>query len=280
MPFLLYFGHVNTDIFLRVGDFGNVGESREVYSYFSRIGGTAYNAYRGLRALNVPSEIFSVVGPNFEEDIEGHLVRDERAPTCWIITNGQEQMAYVYQGLWNELHKMDIDLPVEKYEYLHFSTGNPKFYVKIAREARDLGKKIAFDPSQEIHYVYTKELFEKMLGLSDIFFCNVQEYQRAREYAPSLLEEKIIVRTEGSRGASFYTPQNGWIHVSTSPARVVDTTGAGDTFRAGFYAALYRGHDILGAVKYGNLAARMVVESSKTYYDGTWESLEDMGNKI
>lgn len=280
MSFLLYFGHVNIDISLRVEDFGDVGESREVYSYFSRIGGTAYNAYRGLRALDVPAEIFSVVGPEIREDIDGYLVRDRRNPTCWIITNGQEQMAYLYQGLWKELHKMDVELPLEKYEWLHFSTGNPRFYVKIARKARRLGKKIAFDPSQEIHYVYTREIFKEILHLSDMFFCNIQEYERAREYAPSLLEEKIIIRTEGPRGASFYTPQNGWIHIPTLLARVVDTTGAGDTFRAGFYAALYRGYDILDAVKYGNLAALSVVESSRSYYEGTWGTLENMRNKI
>jgi sugar/nucleoside kinase (ribokinase family) len=274
MAYILYFGHVNIDVMLKVENFGNLGESREVKEYERRVGGTAYNAYKSLIALGVPAKIFSVIGPEIE-NLDGYFVRDKRNPTCWIITNGEEQIAYIYQGLWKDLHEMDVDIPVDEFEWLHFSTGNPKFYLKIARKARAMGKKISFDPSQEIHYVYDERTFNEMLSLADMFFCNEREYEKALQLSGEKLFEKIIVRTEGKRGASLYLPNKGWKHFEGISVKVIDTTGTGDTFRAAFYAALYRGHSIEEAIKYGNLAAAKVVESRESFYTGTWEELEE-----
>jgi len=277
MPYILYFGHVNIDVMLKVQSFGNIGESREVLSYERRLGGTAYNAYRSLIALGVPAKIFSVIGPDVE-GIDGYFVRDDRTPTCWLITDGKEQMAYIYQGKWKDLGRMEVDIPVEEFEWFHFSTGNPEFYIKIAMRAKEKGKKIGFDPSQEIHYVYDEKTFMEMLSLADLFFCNEKEYEKALNFAQDKLFEKIVIRTEGENGASVFIPNQGWMHIESERVKVVDTTGAGDTFRAGFYAALYCGYGIMEAVKYGNLAASKVVQSKNTFYTGTWNSL--MRNKI
>ncbi len=274
MSYLLYFGHVNIDVMLRVQNFGNVGESREVVSYETRLGGTAYNAYMSLLALRVPSKIFSVIGPEIE-GIDGYFVRDDKTPTCWLISDGREQMAYVYQGKWKEMDRMEIDIPIEEFEWLHFSTGNPKFYIGVARKAKELGRKISFDPSQEIHYIYDEKTFMEMLSLADLLFCNEKEYEKALNFAKNKLFEKIIIRTEGEKGASIFVPDEGWDHIEAEKVNVVDTTGAGDTFRAGFYAALYRGYGIKESVKYGNLAAAKVVQTKSTFYTGTWDDLNE-----
>ncbi len=274
MSYILYFGHVNIDVILRIQNFGNLGESREVLGYESRLGGTAYNAYRSLISLRVPSKIFSVIGPEIE-GIDGYFVRDDKTPTCWLITDGKEQMAYIYQGKWKKLHRMEIDIPIEDFEWLHFSTGNPEFYIKMAKKAKELGKKISFDPSQEIHYIYNEKTFMEMLSFADLFFCNEKEYEKAFNFAQDKIFEKIIIRTEGEKGASIYMPNEGWEHIEAEKVNVVDTTGAGDTFRAGFYAALYRGYGIKEAVKFGNLAAAKVVQSKDTFYTGIWEDLDE-----
>ena len=282
MSYLLYFGHVNLDIILRVEEFGGIGESREVASYEERWGGTAYNAYKSLKNLGVPVKIFSVVGSGIKEEIEGYFVEDVKNPTCWIITDGKEQMAYIYQGKWKKEEELKLDLKViDEFQWLHFSTGNPDFYIRVARYAKSKGKKIGFDPSQEIHYIYSEEKFEEMLQYSDIFFGNEREYEKALEYVGDELFEKVIVRTEGERGASIYIPGIGWKTKMGFKKKVIDTTGAGDSFRAGFYAALYRGYDFEKAVEVANIVASTVVSHPEGYYNGTWENiLNQMGNKI
>ena len=274
MPYILYFGHVNIDVMLKVQNFGNLGESREVLSYESRLGGTAYNAYKSLIALGVSAKIFSVIGPEIE-DVDGYFVKDYKTPTCWLISDGKEQMAYIYQGKWKELGRMEIDVPIQEFEWLHFSTGTPEFYIKVAKKAKELGRKISFDPSQEIHYIYDEKTFMEMVSLADLFFCNEKEYEKALNFGQDKLFEKIIIRTEGERGASIFIPNEGWEHIEAEKVDILDTTGAGDTFRAGFYAALYRGYDIKKAVKYGNLAAAKVVESKNSFYMGSWNDLDE-----
>lgn len=274
MPYLLYFGHVNIDTILRVRDLPERGESREVVEIKERTGGTAYNTYKSLRALGVPAHIFTVVGKDFREELEGIIIRGEITPRCWIVTDGREQTAFVYQGLWKK--KDALNIPRERlrdYEILHFSTGNPHFYLKVAREAKKMGIKIGFDPSQEIHYIYNQEIFRELLELADYFFCNENEYEKAEKWADDILKKKTVIRTEGEDGASLYLPERGWSHYPAEEVRVEDTTGAGDSFRAGFYAALYRGKSLEECVKYGNKVAGKVVSSSISYYIGTWEEI-------
>ncbi len=269
MPYLLYFGHVNVDVIMHVKEFAPIGESREVGMYESRIGGTAYNAYKSLKNLGVPVKIFSVISPEMEDEVEGYFVFDDRNPTCWVVTDGREQMAYVYQGKWNRREELSLDYEVlQDFDWIHISTGNPDFYLDIARYAKKMGKNIGFDPSQEIHYVYGEERFIRLLELSDLFFCNEREYKRALELAGDLLFEKTIVRTEGAKGASLYIPEKGWLREEAFKVPVIDTTGAGDSFRAGFYAALYHGHSLQDALRIGNFVASKVVSNEASYYLG------------
>ena len=50
---------------------------------------------------------------------------------------------------------------------------------------------------------------------------------------------KVVLITEGSKGATAYTAR-GSVHVDAPKITVADTVGAGDTFNAGFLAALDR----------------------------------------
>jgi len=66
------------------------------------------------------------------------------------------------------------------------------------------------------------------------------------------------VLTLGSEGAS-YTPNRGdEIRVPANDIAVVDTTGCGDAFSAGFSAGLVEGRDVVGAMKLGVASGSMV----------------------
>lgn len=71
--------------------------------------------------------------------------------------------------------------------------------------------------------------------------------------------EKLII-TQGSAGASF-ADKNGQIHqIPASPASVVDTTGAGDTFNAAFAYAWSQALPIRQALEFANCAAGLSTE--------------------
>lgn len=78
---------------------------------------------------------------------------------------------------------------------------------------------------------------------------------------------EIVVVKRGERGQLVYdrTTHTRW-EISAYPARVVDPTGAGDSFCGGFLAGYKRTYDPLQAALYGSISASFAVEGSGVFY--------------
>jgi fructokinase len=93
---------------------------------------------------------------------------------------------------------------------------------------------------------YTSRV-DRMIGLSDIVKLSDEDAEwlygaMSRDDMVKLVlgkGAKVFLVTEGSKGAIAYTAR-GSVHVSAPKITVADTVGAGDTFNAGFLAALDR----------------------------------------
>lgn len=73
--------------------------------------------------------------------------------------------------------------------------------------------------------------------------------------------EKLVI-TQGSRGVSTCLTNGGILNVPARKAKVVDTTGAGDTLNGAFAVALTRGDSIEEALRYANTAASLSTEKA------------------
>ena len=72
---------------------------------------------------------------------------------------------------------------------------------------------------------------------------------------------RVVLLTRGARGTDIYTPGG----VETVPAfrgeaQVVDTTGAGDCYTAGFFFRYARTQDLADAVRFGSMVAYHVIQ--------------------
>jgi len=115
-----------------------------------------------------------------------------------------------------------------------------------------------------------EHVFQKMKGswIQDVLkFCDVAfiSEDNARRMFPGLnnvevLEKmfqcgvKVAVMTLGKKGC-IVASNEGLTEVSTFKVNVVDTTGAGDAFEAGFIYAMLRGLDLRSAAIFGNAVA-------------------------
>lgn len=72
---------------------------------------------------------------------------------------------------------------------------------------------------------------------------------------------KLII-TLGSKGAAFHDGEQIQVIPSLSVEKVVDTTGAGDTFNGAFAFAYASGLNIADSVKFGNLAAGLSIQKA------------------
>lgn len=112
-------------------------------------------------------------------------------------------------------------------------------------------------PAQEL----SPDLIEKLTFITPneheaaIVFADQGDYRELLRRYP----EKLII-TQGSAGASFAS-QNGEVHqIPASPATVVDTTGAGDTFNAALAYAWSQAMTLETALVFANCAAGLSTE--------------------
>ena len=71
--------------------------------------------------------------------------------------------------------------------------------------------------------------------------------------------EKLVI-TQGSRGVSTCLKSGEVLTIPARPAKVVDTTGAGDTLNGAFSVQISKGADMKTALTYANTAASLSTE--------------------
>jgi sugar/nucleoside kinase (ribokinase family) len=116
-------------------------------------------------------------------------------------------------------------------------------FLRLIREAKAAGLTVSFDPNSDPSQTWSPEIWE-VLRIADVVFVNESEARAltGRANTPeamSVLAERTacaIVKL-GSEGAAAVRGTEN-IHVDTFRVNVVDTTGAGDSFAAGFVHGL------------------------------------------
>jgi fructokinase len=134
-----------------------------------------------------------------------------------------------------------------------------------ARAAHAAGRQVALSLSDAFCVERHREAFRQLVREEvDILFANEAEvtalYQTGFEAAAAQAAEEValVALTRSERGSLILA--GGERHeVAAAPATVVDTTGAGDAYAAGFLAALTRGLPLPDCGRWGSIAAAEVI---------------------
>jgi sugar/nucleoside kinase (ribokinase family) len=300
-PFLTVYGHVCLDQIMSLDRFPDPNTSVDILEKHRYYGGTGANIATIAAALGVPTALCSFVGSDLPLDFRQNMesrgvdlsemvtVDGYETSTVLIVTDAQEnQIAYVYQGPMRDMGKFETRLEsVKQSRFVHITTGRPDYYLRVMKAAHELGKDISFDPAQEIHRIWDQRTFQEALPLASRFFCNQNELRTALRYMNASGPEGLlayvptIINTRGSEGAVAFTTKGSWKVPPVRPDKVVDPTGAGDAFRAGFYAGQYYGHDLLESMAFGNAAASFILEATGSVTNiPTWEQVERRAEEI
>ncbi len=299
-PFLAVYGHTNMDYILSLQRFPDLNTSVNVESKTTYFGGTAANVATMAAGLGTPTALCSYVGGDFPLEFrqlmeskgvdlrELVMVEGHETPTVWVVSDHEHnQVAFVYQGPMGAMEEQPILLnAARESEWVHVMTGRPPYYLKLMKECRRLGKKIAFDPAQEIHNVWNREWFLQALSMADAFLCNENELRTALKYVGKSRPEDLLdhvgllVNTIGPKGSIVCTKE-GRIEVpAVRPKRIVDTTGAGDAFRAGFFSGLYRGAKLRESAILGATVSSFVIEEKGSLTNvPSWTQVEERASE-
>jgi len=278
--FLGAYGHTALDIIYKAERFPSPNTTVELLGRHELYGGTGANLARIASSLGVKTALASHVGDDFPipfmvalrksgvDTADVVKVRGARTPFIIMVSDkDHNQIGFVDQGAM----KLQDELPlrthtVDSSKFVHIGTGRPGYALKVAKRARAKKKTIAFDPAQELHYVYTPKTFKSVLDQSDILFVNSAELEKAKSYlnlkkdAELLSHVKMVINTRGGDGSRIMTDDDEIAVGTVQPDKVVDTTGAGDGFRAGFYAGLARSLPLEECAWVGAATASFVVE--------------------
>ena len=289
-------GHTAIDHISRVPHLPEKNSSTHITDRQVYFGGGAANIAAGIASLDESATLISCVGGDFpgsEYDrwMKGlgvnqqfFSVPEAHTPTAFMFTdeNG-DQMTFFEWGASKAFESAAAPaLPL-----VHLATADPEFNCRVAEK----GEFVSFDPGQDVFY-YTKEQLESIIGNADVLFANQHEVAHMCRTL-NLTKEALIrsvdtaVFTMSGDGSTLYEGGKEQF-IPAVPVTLVDPTGAGDAYRAGFLSAFVREYPKLVCCKVGTVAASFVVEhvgcqthladwtSMKARYEKHFGHLQDM----
>jgi sugar/nucleoside kinase (ribokinase family) len=253
-------------------------------------GGSAANtivgvANFGARAAFVGKVKNDALGHTFSHDIRAAGVTFETAHAqdgastgrCYIlVTPDGERTLNTFLGAARDLHPQDIDpeaIAAAAITYLEGYLWDPnnakEAFLKAAKIAHDAGRMIALTLSDSFCVDRWRDEFLVLIrsGTVDLLFANETElhalYQTA-DFDTALgalrADARLAVVTRSEKGCVVVSRENTQAVHAFPVERVVDTTGAGDLFAAGFLFGLAREQTEEDAARLGALAAAEIIQ--------------------
>ncbi|HMK69424.1 MAG TPA: adenosine kinase [Xanthobacteraceae bacterium] len=253
-------------------------------------GGSAANTIVGLASLGARAAFVGKVkddmlGRAFAHDIRAAGVTFATPPAaagastgrCYVlVTPDGERTMNTYLGAAQNLYPADIDIDAVAASaviYLEGYLWDPKHakdaFLKAAKIAHRAERKVALTLSDAFCVDRWRDEFLHLMRSRtvDLIFANEAElhslYQTADFDAAVVAlraDIDIAVVTRSEKGCLVVGPEATEAVPAFPVERIVDTTGAGDLFAAGFLSGLARGADDRTCGRLGALAAAEVIQ--------------------
>jgi|MTBAKSStandDraft_1061840.scaffolds.fasta_scaffold01679_20 sugar/nucleoside kinase (ribokinase family) len=297
-PQILVIGDALIDHQYWVERMPNPGEDTIILSTSKNVGGSAANTAIALAWLGTATKFYGTIGRDLDGDlikkqmqavgvdISGIQFGEVTGFTITMIDSSSERTMFSYRGASSNALSVQPDLleSIQNARVL-LTSGYQLLYpeqaqvvLSTAELVHTQGNLVALDPSPLIGDV-SPEIRNRMLELTDILLPNRHELTllTGEEDLQVSLEKALhlcdcVAVKLGSQGAWMslrkgFQFANGQINsadrVFQSPAiqvQSVDTTGAGDSFNAGFLASFLRGEPPENWLQSGNNLAGEVVQ--------------------
>jgi sugar/nucleoside kinase (ribokinase family) len=253
-------------------------------------GGSAANTTVGVASLGARAAFVGKVkddelGRVFAHDIRAAGVTFETPPASdgpstarsfILVTPDGERTMNTFLGAAQDLHPNDIDadtIAAAEITYLEGYLWDPprakEAFLKAAGIAHDAGRLVALTLSDAFCVDrYRGEFLELIRKQTvDLIFANERELHSLYETADFdtavnalRVDARLGVVTRSEKGCLVVTREQTDAVQAMPVERIVDATGAGDLFAAGFLVGLSRGNDYRSAARLGALAAAEVIQ--------------------
>ena len=273
-------GALNYDILYVVERIAGPGEEVGIIDINKAPGGSAANTIVALARLGIDTGFVGVLGNDNEGDRiidafmrEGVDVMIKRVDgstgaAIGFIDSKGERTLYIYPGVNDKLRINDIDMEfVANSKFVHMSSfvnrAQLEMLCELAMQLKESKSKLSFSPGMLCSKYELADLCT-IIERSEVVFLSENELESLvsgnnyENRASKLLDigASIVCVTLGERGCYVVnTAAESYLVEAYPTADVVDTTGAGDAFAAGFLYGLLHSKSIYECARAGNLLA-------------------------
>lgn len=257
--------------------YGEMGPAIEVS------GGSAANTIAGLAALGGKAAFIGKVGDDALGEIFAHDIRSlgvkfdtlpgkgigQTARSFVLVTPDAQRTMNTFLGASQELGPDDVDEITIKSAIITYLEGylwDPprakEAFIKAMDIAKDAGRFVALTLSDSFCVDrYRDEFLDLVEHRINILFANEQEikslyqtydFEEAKKHVSGHVDIAVLTRSE--KGSVILSAEHE-IDIPARPVEVVDTTGAGDLYSAGFLFGLTHGYSLENSGKIGAMAA-------------------------
>ena len=264
--------------------YGEMGLGREVS------GGSAGNTAAGLAALGIKAAFIGQVaddqlGQIYRHDIESQGIdflvapRDDVGATARsliLVTPDAQRTMNTFLGAAQLLEQKDVDMGavadagIVYLEGYLWDPAAPRAAMEAAIEAaQEAGRKVAFTLSDSFCISRHRADFLRLIEEQkiDILFANEAEITELADegefdaaVAAVAPRVPVLVVTRSEKGAIAVAGDDRASVPAEPIERLIDTTGAGDLFAAGFLAGQARGLGLEASLRLGAIAAAEVIQ--------------------
>ena len=241
-------------------------------------GGVAANIAYTLGLLCETPRLVATAGVDFSDyrkvlddagvDTSGVMIIPEKFTASFFVNTdlSNAQIASFYTGAMSDAVLISMaDLNLTADDLVMISPNAPEAMIKYALECQDLDLPYIFDPSQQIVRLDEQGLRKGILG-AHALFVNEYEFELLQKHAHMVADDilsglSFAVITLGEGGSRVY--QEGKLLSDVPafpPTRILDPTGVGDAFRAGFLKGYVNGFNLVLCAQMGALAATYSLE--------------------
>ncbi len=248
----------------------------------THFGGVAGNIAHHLHLLGAEPLILATVGSDFGDYadwLDRRGIRrdgikrfdDVRTPQGFVTTDLDDNQIWAfYEGAMARSHEARVEDVQEPIELGIVSSNGRQAMLEHARELKRRGVPTFVDPSHGLPILSRDDLLELIEGAAG-YFVNDYEWSLTRDIV-KLSEEEIAARcdaliiTRGPEGSEIRTAEESHAIPVAKTEQVVDPTGCGDAYRAGFLYAVAAGHGLEVAGRLGSAlgAAQVEVEGTQS----------------
>jgi len=292
---LLVFGDTAIDNFYEVERLPEENEAVDISGAHRFYGGMGANTAVAANRLGLKVGLVSVIGTD-AEDYRDYMTKQgvklylkgifgDTTKSMFFKTESN-QISFFYKGVTEQLDNLD---PEEE-----FGGQLPRDVkaVYMARTYLGLQQRVVklyggclkvYNPGYgTFKFDRLPRAFKTVMNASDVVVLNHHElnHLRRRGFKMKLRPGQKFIVTKGGRGATVYSGDT-MVDVGAYETKVVDASGAGDAFNAGFMAAQLKGYDIYESVKIGNATASHIIEKWGCQTNlPTWEQVLERYGRI